>query len=120
MTYRGMSNTTGGAITDRDHIWQSVKDILTTPIGTRVMRRLYGAEIANLVDQPHNGVTRLRVMSAAVAALVRWEPRIEIKSVSFEVDSDGVPTIEVESERVDGARRTDMGTMVVPLREGSV
>lgn len=119
MSYQGMNNRTGRELSDIAHIWQSVRDILTTPIGTRVMRRDYGSLVASLIDQPLNGVTRLRVMSAAVSSLVRWEPRIAINAVSFEVGSDGKLTVEIDGERVDGARRTDMGTLVVPLREAN-
>lgn len=33
--------------TELDHIRQSVQDILTTPIGTRIMRREYGSWSTN-------------------------------------------------------------------------
>lgn len=36
--------------TELDHIRQSVQDILTTPIGTRIMRREYGSLIYQLID----------------------------------------------------------------------
>jgi len=36
--YIGMNRETGGALTDLDHIRQSVRDILLTPVGTRLMR----------------------------------------------------------------------------------
>ncbi len=38
--YSGMSRDTGEALTDLDHIRQSVRDILLTPVGSRVMRRI--------------------------------------------------------------------------------
>ncbi|MGD7217400.1 GPW/gp25 family protein, partial [Ralstonia pseudosolanacearum] len=79
----GMNNATGRALADQPHVVQSVRDILSTPIGSRVMRRDYGSEVPGLIDQPLNPATRLRTMSAAVSALVRWEPRIRIASVRF-------------------------------------
>jgi len=39
MTYVGLNSATGGAIAYLGHIHQSNRDILTTPVGTRVMRR---------------------------------------------------------------------------------
>lgn len=69
--YLGMNAETGRALSDELHIKQSVKDILATPVGTRVMRRDYGSLIGNLIDQPNDGGTRLRVMSAVVMALTR-------------------------------------------------
>ena len=40
--YSGMNNTSGKAITDIDHLRQSVRDILLTPQGSRIARREYG------------------------------------------------------------------------------
>lgn len=112
----GMNNTTGRAIGDLGHIWQSVRDILTTPIGSRVMRRDYGSLIPELIDQPMNPVTQLRLMSASVSALVRWEPRIRIASVRFSVGTDGSAVLDIEGDRIDGPRREALGTLTVPLR----
>ena len=38
----------------QEHIDQSIGDILSTPIGTRVMRPDYGSRIPRLVDRPIN------------------------------------------------------------------
>lgn len=119
MSYTGMNNTNGRTLSDLAHIWQSIRDILTTPIGSRPMRRTYGSLVPMLIDQPLNGATRLRVMSAAVTALVRWEPRVRISAVSFEMGVDGSLAVDIEGERVDGPRREALGTLTVPLREGN-
>ncbi|EDA1042628.1 baseplate assembly protein, partial [Salmonella enterica subsp. enterica] len=37
--YMGMNRNTGLAISDSEHIGQSMRDILLTPVGSRVMRR---------------------------------------------------------------------------------
>ena len=66
MNWLGMNAESGRAISETAHILQSVRDILTTPIGTRVMRRDYGSEIFSLIDQPQHGATRLRLMAATV------------------------------------------------------
>ena len=55
-----MNHATGVAVDDADHIRQSVRDILTTPLGSRLMRRDYGSEIFALIDQPQNDVIRLQ------------------------------------------------------------
>ncbi len=111
----GMNNTTGRALGELAHIWQSVRNILTTPIGSRVMRREYGSLIPELIDQPMNPANRLRLMSASVSALVRWEPRIRIASVHFSVDTDGRAVLDIEGDRIDGPRREALGTLSVPL-----
>ena len=51
---KGMSATTGKALEGTDHLEQSIQDILTTPIGSRVMRREYGSRLFELVDRPVN------------------------------------------------------------------
>jgi len=43
--YIGMHRDTVRAITDADHIRQSMSDILRTPVGSRVMRRDYGSPL---------------------------------------------------------------------------
>jgi hypothetical protein len=52
----GMSRTTGAALGD-EHLAQSCEDIVTTPLGTRVMRRDYGCLLAELIDRPLNRAT---------------------------------------------------------------
>ena len=39
----GINATTGAALSGMDHLRQSIRDILTTRVGTRVMRRAYGS-----------------------------------------------------------------------------
>lgn len=43
--YIGMNASNGRAITDDEHISQSVRDILLTPVGSRLMRRSYGSQL---------------------------------------------------------------------------
>lgn len=112
----GMSATTGRALESAAHIAQSMRDILSTPIGSRVMRRDYGSQVSELIDQPMNPATQLRTMSAAVTALVRWEPRIRIASVRFWIDAEGKPVLDVEADRVDGPRREPLGALSIALR----
>ena len=79
--YRGMNAAGTGTLTDEDHVWQSVNDILLTPVGSRLMRRNYGSLCPDLIDSPKNDVTRLQLMSAAVIALASWEPRIVLDTI---------------------------------------
>ncbi len=48
----GMNAATGRNLTGLDHLHQSIADILSTPIGTRVMRRDYGSRLPELIDAP--------------------------------------------------------------------
>lgn len=85
----GMNDRTGTALQGVPHIEQSVADILTTPLGTRVMRREYGSLLPDLIDQPLTEATLLRIYAAAVIALTRWEPRIRIERLRHYVDPNG-------------------------------
>lgn len=44
----GMHTATGRALFGLAHIRQSITGILTTPIGSRLMRRRYGSEVTEL------------------------------------------------------------------------
>ena len=79
-----MDRTTGKAIGELAHLRQSVGDILTTPIGSRVMRHEYGSQVPMLVDQPDNQITQLRLLSAAASALMRWDPRLAVSNIEIE------------------------------------
>lgn len=118
MSYRGMNAGTGKALADLAHIRQSVRDILTTPIGSRVMRRDYGSLLPELIDQPLNGATLLRAYAATIMALVRWEPRIRVTRVQFIISTAGQLTIDMEAERIDGARAESVN-INTPLREAA-
>ncbi|WP_411753655.1 GPW/gp25 family protein [Serratia sp. (in: enterobacteria)] len=84
--YLGMNGHTGRAMTDMAHIKQSVADIVCTPIGSRIQRRTYGSLIFSLLDNPQNPATQLKVMSAIYSAVLQWEPRIALSSITLNGD----------------------------------
>lgn len=93
--YTGMNPDSTGLLTDADQLWNSVRDVLTTPLASRVMRREYGSLIPDLLDEPQNEVTRLQCMSAAVIALTQWEPRISLNGININYSKDGAVTAEL-------------------------
>lgn len=111
-----MNRETGGAISTVEHIGQSISDILTTRLGTRVMRREYGSLLPELVDQPFNDVTRLRVYVASVMAIMRWEPRVSISRVQLGgATLQGQVVIDIEGRILD---RNQALSMSLPLQLG--
>lgn len=97
-----MNRATGAAINLPDHITQSITDILTTRLGTRIMRREYGSLLPELVDQPFNDFTRLQAYAATVMALMRWEQRISLSRVQLlGATLAGQSTLELEGSIVD-------------------
>jgi len=101
--YLGMNQQSGKAITDIDHVRQSVRDILLTPQGSRIARRTYGSVLFRLTDQTQNGAIRLQVMAAIYTALATWEPRVQLDAISLTTAADGSMTAELTGRRSDGA-----------------
>jgi len=115
-----MDARTGRAISGVDHLRQSIADILTTPIGSRVMRREYGSLIPELIDQPFNGATRMKLYGATATALMRWEPRIRLTRIELVQGADpGAYTLDLEVRRTDVAPINEYTRLTIPLRSRS-
>lgn len=113
----GMDARTGKRLEGDDHLRQSIADILTTPIGSRVMRRDYGSMLLDLIDQPANALTRLRLYAAVAVALMRWEPRIRLKKISIQPgDAPGAWILQLEAIRNDQLVPGSFSTLTIPLR----
>lgn len=98
----GMSNGTGRTLESRQHLAQSIADVLTTPIGSRVMRREYGSLLPDLIDAPFNDATRLQAYAAVAMALMRWEPRIRLNRVQLSLgEQPGKAYLDVEGNHID-------------------
>lgn len=111
--YIGMNRNTGLHINDIDHIRQSISDILTTPQGSRVMRRDYGSLLSTLIDQPQNPALRLKMMAAVYGAVMRWEPRVILNAISITTQIDGKMIVDLTGSRTDSHNRL---SLTVPLR----
>lgn len=99
----GMDRRTGRLIDNKlDHIRQSLADIFTTPIGTRVQRRWYGSRIFALLDSPMNEAGRLRLVSALVDAAYRFEPRVIITWANIKIGTDGKVMLDYVAKTIDG------------------
>ncbi|NMM75559.1 baseplate assembly protein [Rhodococcus sp. SRB_17] len=96
-----MNRTTGATIIGVEHLRQSVVDILTTPLGTRIERRTYGSLVPDLIDQPDNQTTRLRLYAAVASALMRWEPRLRLTRIAVDSGpSAGQATVTLHGEHL--------------------
>lgn len=107
---QGINASTGKRLSGLDHLRQSIRDILTTPIGSRVMRREYGSQLFSLIDAPTNRSTVMDVIAATAEAIARWEPRIRVTKVvprssspgALSVDLEGIYLPDGESVVIDG------------------
>ena len=92
----GMNRLTGKPLEGSDHLLQSVRDILATRIGTRVMLRDYGSNIPDLVDLPSNRITIAAIKADIVGALNNWEPRLKVTQVILtELSAAGTVTFDL-------------------------
>ncbi len=80
---------------DRD-IEQSIRIILDTAPGERVMRPEFGSRIHELVFAPNNAATEGLLIHYVEEALDRWEPRIEIEEINVSTASSGSATLLAE------------------------
>ncbi len=115
MNATGMSRTNGQLLDQDKHLRQSIHDILTTPLGTRLMRREYGSLLPFLIDAPANDATRLKLMAATATALIRWEPRIKVSKVSLSLINDGTNSgwnTLIEMRRADNSTLTTSLSLV--------
>ena len=71
---QGMNVKTGRHISDLEHLRQSIADILSTPIGSRIMRRDYGSRLFKRIDAPMTGELMAEIYSDVVEALFSYEP----------------------------------------------
>ncbi|WP_164276593.1 GPW/gp25 family protein [Stenotrophomonas sp. B1-1] len=110
----GMNAITGRSIAGTAHLMQSIADILTTPLGSRIQRRDYGSLLPDLIDQPFNERTRLQLFGAIATALMRWERRIRLSRIALTpASAPGAFVLELDYRPSDGRPAT---SLTVPLR----
>ena len=110
---RGMNVETGKALTGIEHLKQSIIDILTTPLGSRVMRRSYGSRLFDLIDNPSNPDAIADIIAATAEALKRWERRIDVTRVLVTSAYPGRITLTIQGKyRPNGQQITLEGIEV--------
>jgi phage baseplate assembly protein W len=91
----GTHAQTGRQLDGIDHLRQSIRDILTTPIGARVLRRPYGSRLPELIDNPYSQPTKLAIIAATAEAIMLWEERIELDQINLTSFHPGKITLEL-------------------------
>ena len=90
-----MNTASGRHMAYKQHIHQSIENILFTRLGTRVQREEYGSLLPELIDQPLNEATQLRVAAATIMAVARWEPRVDLSGAEVSVHHGGNTGVQV-------------------------
>ncbi len=71
-----------------ESIKESIRIILETIEGERVMRPDFGCGINRLVFEPNNTSTAALIAFHIEEALMKWEPRIEVLDVNVTLDAN--------------------------------
>lgn len=81
--------------TDDENVEHSLKVLLLTDLGERVMRPDFGCEAPRLVFAP-GSVQHLGLLETTVREAVRdWEPRVELEEVRAEADPEDETRVTV-------------------------
>jgi len=72
--------------------------LLTTPLGSRVMRPKYGSELYKLRDRELNTEWRLWAIKYTFEAINRYIERVRCRKVLFELQGDGKIKMKLELE----------------------
>ncbi len=94
----GMNKASGKPLADFLHLKQSITDILTTPIGSRPMRRDYGSNLFKRIDAPLTGDLVAEIYADVVDALFNYEPRFEVSTVSVVSVGSGTLVLDLEGK----------------------
>ena len=81
---------------ERD-VEESIRIILGTGPGERVMRPEFGCRVQELIFEPRTASTETLVRQHVTEALIMWEPRIDVQGVEVFVqdDLDGAILVEI-------------------------
>ncbi len=112
----GMESSSGATVADLEHIRQSIGKILTTPVGTRVMRRAFGSMLPELLDHPMTERTAVQLYAATATALQLHEPRFRLTRARLDIDTrnKGSATLEISGFAIL-RNRPQQTTFTVPV-----
>jgi hypothetical protein len=116
----GMDTNTGKAISGAPRRAQSIARILTTPLGSCVMRRDFGSLLFELLDRPLNVATAMLLRAATAIAIRRWETGFQITRVTLSGDfPGGAPVIGIEGYDLDAPDATALVSLSIPIRRNT-
>lgn len=116
----GMDRATGKTITGTDVIAGRIADVVTTPLGTRVMREDYGSLLFDLVDLPLNAATMLLQNMAAAQAITQWIDGVTVNKAAISGDfASGQAILDLSATIAGNAQnQTVLAVLSIPLASG--
>ncbi len=73
---------------DEDNVRESIRLILLTEPGQRLLREEFGCGLRRFLFEPNTATTRQLIQERVTQALGRWEPRIALEDVAVEAVPD--------------------------------
>ena len=111
-----MMSNTGQLLTDElDSIRLSITDIMTTPIGTRIMRKDYGSKIPDLIDQPMNDILMIQLYSEIYTPILKWENRISIEQINIHEVGHGKLIMDLDAVHITTDQSINLN---IPIKMG--
>lgn len=74
-------------VTDDASVANSITTILSTPRGSRVFNREFGSVVDDILFDPIDEFTELRIKREVIDALDIWEPRIQLNTATVLADT---------------------------------
>lgn len=114
----GMNRNTGKPIDGDERLAQRIADVLTTPLGSRVMLRDYGSRLLQLTDRPATPPLAIQVYAATAEAIMRWlSDAIRLTRVQLHLgDRPGAYRLALQGVRFDLPTGPAPFTLSVPLQ----
>lgn len=100
---KGMNAQNGRPLSGDAHLNQSIINLLTTPKGTRVLRRDYGCGLFDLVDSPLDAILVSNIRKETAMAINRWEPRLKIQRVYVLDAGNGFIEVVIEGINLENS-----------------
>lgn len=78
-----------------DNIRESIRLILMTEPGERLMREDFGCSLRSYLFEPNTAATRQRISNEITRGLTLWEPRISVDEVAVDTDPTDLARVTV-------------------------
>lgn len=78
-----------------DNVRESIRLILLTEPGERLMREAFGCGLRRFLFEPNTPTTRELIRRRVTQAIGRWEPRVAVEEVAVEPDPDETRRVNV-------------------------
>jgi phage baseplate assembly protein W len=96
-----------------EKVRQSLKLILLTEPGERVMRPTFGCGLGQFLMEPNTIATRALIAAEVRRAIELWEPRVQLKEVTTDTGSD--PALVIITIRYEHKRTGRSDALIFPF-----